>query len=187
VHGRAPRVLNCFCYTGAFSIAAACHGAASVDSVDSSADALALARGNALLNGLGPAAEAAGATELRWHCADVFEQLRALREQGARFDLIVLDPPKFATNPHQVERAARAYKDINLGALRLLEPGGWLMSFSCSGAIEVDLFQKIVAGAIFDAGADCFLRGRLGADADHPTLMTHPDGEYLKGLLLERA
>lgn len=207
--GHAPRVLNCFCYTGGFSVAAACAGAGLVDSVDSSADALALARSNAALNGLigapgaalGAAADAVADTAadpaadaavnaagpiLHWHCADVFEHLRALREQGARYDLIVLDPPKFATNQHQVERAARAYKDINLSALRLLDPGGWLLSFSCSGAIHVDLFQKIVAGAVFDAGTDCFLRGRLGAGADHPTLMTHPEGEYLKGLLLER-
>jgi 23S rRNA (cytosine1962-C5)-methyltransferase len=187
--GRAPRVLNCFCYTGGFSIAAACAGAGVVDSVDSSADALALARSNAQLNGLPatPDASASGATaRLQWHCADVFEHLRALREQGMRYDLIVLDPPKFATNQHQVERAARAYKDITLSALRLLDRGGCLLSFSCSGAIDVDLFQKIVAGAVIDAGTDCYLRGRLGAGADHPTLMTHPEGEYLKGLLLER-
>jgi 23S rRNA (cytosine1962-C5)-methyltransferase len=181
--GRPPRVLNCFCYTGGFSIAAAQAGAGQVDSVDSSADALDLARANAALNGLpGPQAPAA----LQWHCADVFEHLRRLREQQARYDLIVLDPPKFATNPHQVERAARAYKDINLGALRLLDPGGWLLTFSCSGAVNPDLFQKIVAGAVIDAGSDCFLRGRLGAGADHPTRMTYPEGEYLKGLALER-
>ena len=201
VHGRAPRVLNCFCYTGGFSLAAARAGAAEVISVDSSADALALAQRNAALNGLdaalaadSAAGAAAGtsaiaappAAQLRWVCADVFEQLRLLREQGESFDFIVLDPPKFATNQHQVERAARAYKDINLSALRLLKPGGSLLSFSCSGAIEVDLFQKIVAGAVIDAGIDCYLRGRLGAGADHPTLVTHPEGEYLKGLLLER-
>lgn len=179
--GRAPRVLNCFCYTGAFSVVAARAGAGLVHSVDSSADALALAGENALLNGLGASAA------LRWRCADVFEELRALRERGERFDLIILDPPKFATNAHQVERAARAYKDINLGALRLLDRGGALMSFSCSGAVSVDLFQKVAAGAVIDAGVDCYLRGRLGAGADHPVLMTHPEGEYLKGLLLERA
>jgi len=182
-HGRAPRVLNCFCYTGGFSIAAARAGAASVVSVDSSADALALAGANAALNGL-DAGPSAGA--LHWRCADVFAELRSLREQDAHFDLIILDPPKFATNQHQVERAARAYKDINLSALRLLEPGGALMSFSCSGAVDADLFQKIVAGAVVDAGVDCHLQARLGAGADHPTLVTHPEGEYLKGLLLER-
>jgi len=195
-HGRAPRVLNCFCYTGGFSIAAACAGADAVLSIDSSADALELARGNAALNGLvaqgadagaGPVPGASASARLDWRCADVFEQLRSLRAEGQRFDLIVLDPPKFATNQHQVERAARAYKDINLSALRLLEPGGVLMSFSCSGAIDTDLFQKIVAGAVIDAQVDCYLRARLAAGADHPTLMTHPEGEYLKGLLLERA
>ncbi len=98
----------------------------------------------------------------------------------------MLDPPKFAANHHQVERAARAYKDINLNALRLLQRGGLLMTFSCSGAIDVDLFQKIVAGAVIDAGVDCVMRGRLGPGPDHPMLMTHPEGEYLKGLLLQR-
>jgi 23S rRNA (cytosine1962-C5)-methyltransferase len=178
--GRGPRVLNCFCYTGGFSLAAARAGAAEVISVDSSADALALAQRNATQNGLDTA------VRFDWVCADVFEQLRQLRERGESFDFIVLDPPKFATNQHQVERAARAYKDINLSALRLLRPGGSLLSFSCSGAIEVDLFQKIVAGAVIDSGIDCYLRGRLGAGTDHPTLVTHPEGEYLKGLLLER-
>ncbi len=181
-HGRGPRVLNCFCYTGGFSLAAALAGAAEVISVDSSADALALARGNAELNGL--AGESPQA--LHWVCGDVFEQLRQLRDQGERFDFVILDPPKFATNQHQVDRAARAYKDINLGGLRLLQPGGSLLSFSCSGAIEVDLFQKIVASAVIDSGIDCYLRGRLGAGLDHPTLVTQPEGEYLKGLLLER-
>lgn len=196
-HGRAPRVLNCFCYTGGFSIAAACAGAQAVTSVDSSADALELARSNAALNGLtprdpnqdstAPVAPAFAPSSLQWLCADVFEELRRLRAAGQRFELIVLDPPKFASNQYQVERAARAYKDINLGALRLLEPGGALLSFSCSGAVGVDLFQKIVAGAVIDAGVDCYLRSRLAAGADHPTLLTHPEGEYLKGLVLERA
>jgi len=184
LHGRGPRVLNCFCYTGGFSLAAARAGAQQVISVDSSADALSLAGRNALRNGLDAAAP--GAARLEWVCADVFEQLRQLRERAETFDFIVLDPPKFATNQHQIERAARAYKDINLSALRLLRPGGCLLSFSCSGAIEVDLFQKIVAGAVIDSGIDCYLRGRLGAGADHPVLVTHPEGEYLKGLLLER-
>ncbi len=177
--GRAPRALNCFCYTGGFSLALARAGSAGVVSVDSSADALELARANAARNGLEGAA-------LEWRCADVFEQLRALRDAGERFDLIVLDPPKFAASHHHVERAARAYKDINLNALRLLEPGGCLMTFSCSGAIDVDLFQKIVAGAVIDARVECLLRARLAAGADHPLRMTHPEGEYLKGLLLER-
>jgi 23S rRNA (cytosine1962-C5)-methyltransferase len=177
--GRAPRALNAFCYTGAFSIALARGGARDVVSVDSSAEALALGRAHAELNGI-------EAQAIQWRCDDVFEQLRACREAGERFDLIVLDPPKFAASHHQVERAARAYKDINLNALRLLRPGGILMTFSCSGAIDVDLFQKIVAGAVIDARVDCVMRARLYAGADHPMLMTHPEGEYLKGLLLQR-
>jgi len=176
---RAPRALNGFCYTGAFSVALAQGGAGNVLSIDSSAEALALGRSNAELNGLNP-------ESMHWRCDDVFEQLRACRDAGEQFDLIVLDPPKFAASHHHVERAARAYKDINLNALRLLQPGGVLMTFSCSGAIDVDLFQKIVAGAVIDAGVDCVMRGRLGPGADHPMLMTHPEGEYLKGLLLQR-
>jgi 23S rRNA (cytosine1962-C5)-methyltransferase len=178
-HGRAPALLNCFCYTGGFSVAAARGGASPVLSIDSSADALALARRNWALNGLDPAAA-------EWRAADVFDALRALREEGRCFDLIVLDPPKFAASHHHVERAARAYKDINLSSLRLLAPGGRLLTFSCSGAIDVDLFQKIVAGAVIDARVDCQLLARLAAGTDHPLLMTHPEGEYLKGLLLAR-
>ncbi len=178
-HGRAPAMLNCFCYSGGFSIAAARGGADAVLSIDSSADALALAGRNWALNGLDPA----GA---EWRVADVFDALRALRDAGRTFDLIVLDPPKFAASHHHVERAARAYKDINLSALRLLAPGGYLLTFSCSGAIDVDLFQKIVAGSVIDARADCQMLARLAAGIDHPLLMTHPEGEYLKGLLLMR-
>jgi 23S rRNA (cytosine1962-C5)-methyltransferase len=176
---RPPRALNAFCYTGAFSIAMARGGAREVVSVDSSAEALALARSHVALNALDP-------ESMQWRCDDVFEQLRTLREAGERFDLIVLDPPKFAATHHHVERAARAYKDINLNALRVLQRGGLLMTFSCSGAIDVDLFQKIVAGAVIDARVDCVMRARLGPSADHPMLMTHPEGEYLKGLLLQR-
>jgi 23S rRNA (cytosine1962-C5)-methyltransferase len=176
--GRPPRVLNCFCYTGGFSLAAAAGGAAELLSIDSSADALALAAENWARNGFAAAAE--------WRNADVFEALRAVRDAGRQFDLIVLDPPKFAASHHHVERAARAYKDINLNGLRLLAPGGYLLTFSCSGAIDVDLFQKIVAGAVFDARADVQMLARLGAGEDHPLLMTHPEGEYLKGLLLQR-
>jgi 23S rRNA (cytosine1962-C5)-methyltransferase len=177
--GRAPAVLNCFCYTGGFSIAAARSGTGQVLSIDSSAELLALAQRNWALNGLDPDAA-------QWRAADVFDALRTLRDEGRRFDLIVLDPPKFAATHHHVERAARAYKDINLSALRLLAPGGFLLTFSCSGAIGVDLFQKVVAGAVIDARVDCQLLARLAAGIDHPLLMTHPEGEYLKGLLLVR-
>jgi 23S rRNA (cytosine1962-C5)-methyltransferase len=177
--GRAPRVLNCFCYTGGFSLAAHRGGGGEVWSIDSSADALFLAQKQWALNGFSTNAA-------RWEEADVFEALRALRAAGETFDLIVLDPPKFAASHHHVERAARAYKDINLSAVRLLRPGGYLLTFSCSGAIDVDLFQKIAAGAVIDAGVDCQLLGRLSAGEDHPMSMVHPEGEYLKGLVLRR-
>jgi 23S rRNA (cytosine1962-C5)-methyltransferase len=106
--------------------------------------------------------------------------------EGRRFDLIVLDPPKFAPSSQHVDRAARAYKQLNMHALRLLAPSGRLLTFSCSGAVSVELFQKIVAGAVFDARVDVQMVGRLQAGEDHPVLMTHPEGEYLKGLLLQR-
>jgi 23S rRNA (cytosine1962-C5)-methyltransferase len=176
--GRAPRVLNCFCYTGGFSLAAAAGGAGEVVSIDSSADALTLAGENWARNGYTATAD--------WRSDDVFDALRALRDAGESFDLIVLDPPKFAASHHHVDRAARAYKDISLNGLRLLAPGGYLLTFSCSGAIDVDLFQKIVAGAVFDARVEAQILRRLGAGEDHPLLMTHPEGEYLKGLLLQR-
>ena len=176
--GRGPRGLNCFCYTGGFSIAMLAGGAEFVHSIDSSADALRLASEHARLNGVDPA-------RARWEEADVFTALRALKD-AAPFDLIVLDPPKFASSHHHVDRAARAYKDINLNALRLLAPGGSLLTFSCSGAIDVDLFQKIVAGAVIDSGAEVWMVARLGAGADHPLMMTVPESEYLKGLHLRR-
>lgn len=177
--GRPPRTLNCFSYTGGFSLAAHRGGQGETWSIDSSADALALAEAQWTRNGFAPAAA-------RWQQADVFEALRALRAEGQAFDLIVLDPPKFAASHHHVDRAARAYKDVNLNGLRLLNPGGYLLTFSCSGAIDVDLFQKIVAGAVADAGQDCQLLRRLSAGEDHPMSMAHPEGEYLKGLVLRR-
>lgn len=179
-------VLNAFCYTGGFSLAALAGGARSVMSVDSSADALATARAQLDDNVAAGRLPADAAARAEWREANVFDVLKALAPEGPRFDGIVLDPPKFAPSSQHVDRAARAYKEINLKALRLLRPGGWLMTFSCSGAIDVDLFQKIVAGAVFDARVDAQLQGRLGAGTDHPMLMTHPEGEYLKGLLLVR-
>jgi len=175
----APRVLNCFCYTGGFSLAAWAAGAAEVISVDSSESALEHARKQQSLNNLQD-------RQGRWWEANVFEALAGLQREGERFDLIVLDPPKFAPSSQHVDRAARAYKEINLKALTLLRPGGYLLSFSCSGAISLDLFQKILAGAVIDAGVDAQLLRRLAAGVDHPMSMVHPEGEYLKGLLLQR-
>jgi len=171
------RVLNCFCYTGGFSLQALAGGATRVLSLDSSGPALETAQRNLVLN---PQLPAQGA---EWREADVFGELRALRAAGERFDLIVLDPPKFAPSPAHAERAARAYKDINLNAFKLLAPGGLLMTYSCSGGIGIELFQKIVAGAALDASVEARIVRRLGAAADHPVLLDFPEGEYLKGLV----
>ncbi|AHE27546.1 class I SAM-dependent rRNA methyltransferase [Burkholderia pseudomallei] len=173
-------VLNCFCYTGGFSLAALKGGAKRVVSIDSSGDALALAQRNVAANGF-------DAARAQWLDADAFKTLRRLVDEGERFDLIVLDPPKFAPTRDSVDRAARAYKDINLSGLKLLRPGGLLFTYSCSGAIDMDLFQKIVAGAAADAKVDARILKRLGAGVDHPLLTAFPEGEYLKGLLLQIA
>jgi 23S rRNA (cytosine1962-C5)-methyltransferase len=172
-------VLNCFCYTGGFTFAALAGGAQSVLSVDSSGPALAIGRQIEALNGI-------ESGRVEWLESDVFQTLRNLRDQGRRFGLIVLDPPKFAPTAAHAEKAARAYKDINLWALRLLEPNGYLATFSCSGGVGADLFQKIVAGAAQDAGVDTQIITRFHAAADHPVLLSFPEGEYLKGLLLRR-
>ena len=172
-------VLNAFCYSGGFSLAALAGDARSVLSIDSSAAALELAHENLTLNGL-------DATRAEWREADVFQSLRELRNAGRGFDLIVLDPPKFAPTAAHAERAARAYKDINLLALKLLRPGGLLATFSCSGGVSAELFQKIVAAAAADAGVDATIGDRFYADADHPVSLSFPEGEYLKGLLLEK-
>ncbi len=176
-HGRGMRALNCFSYTGGFSLALLKGGADEVISVDSSQDALDMAKRNAERNGFGE-------DKAKFVCEDVFQYLRRMRDAGETFDLVILDPPKFASSHRHVTRASRAYKDINLLGLRLLEEGGQLFTFSCSGAIDVDLFQKIIAGAVFDAGCDAWAVGRFAGGEDHPLLMTYPEGEYLKGLHL---
>ncbi len=173
-------VLNCFCYTGGFSLAALKGGAKRVVSIDSSGEALALAQANVTANGF-------DAERATWLDADAFKTLRRLYDDGERFDLIVLDPPKFAPSREHVDRAARAYKDINRTGLKVLRPGGLLFTYSCSGAIDAELFQKIVAGAAADARVDARILKRLGAGVDHPLLTAFPEGEYLKGLLLQIA
>ncbi len=177
---RDKTVLNCFCYTGGFSLYALRGGAKSVLSIDASQDALHLAEGNLIANGL-----AANAAE--WQCDDVFLALRKLRDQGRKFDLIILDPPKFAPTAAFAEKAARGYKDINLLGFKLLNPGGLLATYSCSGGISEELFQKIIAGAALDAGVDAQIVRHLHASADHPVLLSFPEGAYLKGLLLRVA
>ncbi|HET9820902.1 MAG TPA: class I SAM-dependent methyltransferase [Burkholderiaceae bacterium] len=169
------RVLNCYCYTGGFTVAALAGGAAAVTSVDSSAPALERAARHVALNGF----DAARAT---FADADVNAFLRERLKDGTRYDAIVLDPPKFAPTAAHAERAARAYKDINRLALKLLEPGGLLLTFSCSGGVGAELFHKIVAGAAMDAEVDGALLARLEGACDHPTTLVFPEGEYLKGL-----
>jgi 23S rRNA (cytosine1962-C5)-methyltransferase len=170
-------VLNCFCYTGGFSLYALRGGAKSVLSIDSSNEALQNAKRNVELNGL-------DSSRAEWLCADVFEALRKLRDQNRKFDLIILDPPKFAPTAAFAEKAARAYKDINLLGFKLLKPGGLLFTYSCSGGINDDLFQKIIAGAALDAGVNVQIVKKLHAAADHPVLLSFPEGAYLKGLVL---
>ncbi len=174
------RVLNCFCYTGGFTVAALAGGVQQVTSIDSSAPALQRVVAHVVLNGFDPA---------RSECVegDVNRYLRDSLQAGRRFDAIVLDPPKFAPTAAHAERAARAYKDINRLALMLLEPGGLLFTFSCSGGIGPELFHKIVAGAAIDAPADGAILARVGAAPDHPQTLIFPEGEYLKGLLIRKA
>lgn len=173
------RVLNCYCYTGGFTVAALRGGAAQVTSIDSSGPALAQARANVALNGLDE-------ERCEFLDADVNASLRRFVEEGRTFDAIILDPPKFAPTVAHAERAARAYKDINRLAFKILEPGGVLFTFSCSGGIGVELFHKIVASAGADAGVDGYIQERLGGAPDHPMTLAFPEGEYLKGLVVMR-
>jgi 23S rRNA (cytosine1962-C5)-methyltransferase len=172
-------VLDCFSYTGGFSLSALAGGASSVISVDASGEAIAQARHNLLLNDLPQG-------RMEWLEGDVFHVLRSFRDARRSFDLIVLDPPKFAQTAAQAERAARGYKDINLLAFKLLRPGGLLVTFSCSGGVSPDLFQKIVAGAALDAGAEAIILERLTQAPDHPVALNFPEGAYLKGLVIRR-
>jgi 23S rRNA (cytosine1962-C5)-methyltransferase len=173
-------VLDCFCYTGGFSLNALAGGAKSVLSVDASADALALCRENAAVNHLPEDRH----TTLE---GDVFQLLRKFRDEARSFDLIVLDPPKFAPTAAQADKAARGYKDINLLGFKLLRPGGLLATFSCSGGVDAALFQKIVASAALDAGVDAQILEHLEQAPDHPVGLHFPEGAYLKGLICRKA
>jgi 23S rRNA (cytosine1962-C5)-methyltransferase len=170
------RVLNVFGYTGSFGVVAAKNGAASVTTVESSGPALELAKQNAELNGVDVGEVIEG---------DAFEVLRRMRDRRAEFDLIILDPPKYSASAKHIERATRKYKDINLVGIKLLAPGGKLMTFSCSQSMDTDLFQKVVAGAALDAKRDLRIIRRLGQPVDHPVHLHFPESEYLKGLLLQ--
>jgi 23S rRNA (cytosine1962-C5)-methyltransferase len=170
------RVLNAFAYSGAFAVYAAAAGAASISNIDTSAEALDLARAN-----LGRSKPVDGGVEFL--TGDVFEVLRKFRNEQREFDLIILDPPKFAYSRSHVQRACRGYKDINMLAMKLLSRSGILFTMSCSGLISSDLFQKVVFGASVDAGRDVQVIERLAQAADHPVLLTFPEGDYLKGLV----
>ena len=172
-------VLNCFCYTAGFSLQALAGGAASVLSIDSSGPALAQGQANLALNPQLPSDRA------QWQEADVFQALRDFRKAGRTFDLIVLDPPRFAPSAAHAERAAKAYKDINILGFRLLRPSGFLMTYSCSGGVGLEMFQKIIADSALDAGRNARIVRRLSGAADHPVALNFPEGEYLKGLLVQ--
>ena len=169
-------ILDCFCYSGGFTVNALAGGAKSVLSIDSSGDALELCKENVALNNL----PATHHTALE---GDVFQLLRRFRDENRSFDMVILDPPKFAPTAAQAERAARGYKDINLLAFKLLRPGGMLVTFSCSGGIDASLFQKIVAGSALDAAVDAQILEHLSQAADHPVALHFPEGAYLKGLI----
>ncbi len=168
------RVLNCFSYTGAFAVSALMGGCEQVISVDTSQAALDIAKQNVELNKL-------DLSKAEFVRDDVFQLLRNYRTQGEKFDLIIMDPPKFVENKNQLASACRGYKDINMLALQLLNPGGILLSFSCSGLMPTDLFQKILADAAVDAGRDVQFIEQFRQAADHPVIATYPEGLYLKG------
>ena len=170
----AAEVLNAFAYTGGFGVYAGRAGAGSVINLDTSYQALTLAEDNLALNGCPPQELIQG---------DVFQVFRDYRAQGRAFDLVILDPPKFATSRAKVTDASRGYKDLNLLGMQLLRPGGTLVTFSCSGLVSADLFQKIVFGASVDAGRDVQILERLAQGPDHPVLLTFPESAYLKGLI----
>jgi len=176
LHARGRTVLNCFAYSGGFGLAALAGGASRVTNLEISAPALALLVENLRLNDL-PADRVENVQ------SDVFAELRKYRQAGRTFDLIVLDPPKFIESQGQLPRGARGYKDINHLACQLLNPGGLLFTFSCSGLMPAELFQKIVADAALDAGREARIIKRLGQAADHPIGLNFPEGSYLKGLL----
>ncbi len=172
------QILNCFSYSGAFTVYALESGARYVTSIESSQEAIGLAKKNIVINDLPE-------DKISWINGDVFKELRLLRDKGLSFDMVILDPPKFAPTIAQVQSASRGYKDINLLAFKLLNPGGILATFSCSGGIDRLLFQKIIAGAALDANVDAKILEQLSQGADHPISLSFPEGAYLKGLLCQ--
>lgn len=175
-HGRGGEVLDAFSYTGGFAITALRAGAKSATLIDSSSDALALAKREAAENEVLDAC--------RFVAANVFDELRAVRAAGTQYDLVVLDPPKFVHSADQIASGSRGYKDVNMLGLALVKPGGVLATFSCSGHVDAALFQKIVAGAAVDAGRSAQILERLSQSPDHPVATEFPEADYLKGLIL---
>lgn len=171
-------VLDCFAYTGGFSIPALAGGARNVVAIESSAESINLGRENVNLNKLSE-------NKIEWIKGDVFQYLRKFRDQNRKFDLVILDPPKFAPTAAHAQKAARGYKDINLLGMKLLNAGGLLVTFSCSGGISENLFQKILAGAAVDAGVEAKILTRLGPGIDHPVALNFPEGAYLKGFIIQ--
>jgi len=174
-YAEGTRVLNLFAYTGGFGVVAACEGAREVVHVDSSADALAMAAENVALNDLNGEAH-------RFVVGDAFRVLREMRDAEEAFDLVIVDPPKFAHSQRDVPAATRGYKDINMLAMALTRPGGTVVTFSCSGRVSEDLFQKVLFGASVDVGREVRILERLHQAPDHPVLLTFPEGAYLKGV-----
>ncbi|MFN2299064.1 MAG: class I SAM-dependent rRNA methyltransferase [Anaerolineales bacterium] len=174
---RGGEILNVFSYTGSFAVASYSGGAGHVVNVDSSQSALDMARENVERNG-----HAVG--DNSFISANAFEKLRAFRDEKRLFDGVILDPPKFAVMQKDIRKATRAYKDINWLAMRIIRPNGLLFTFSCSGLVSEDLFQKVVFSAAIDAGREAQIIGRLGQPMDHPVRITFPEGRYLKGLVL---
>ena len=179
-------ILNMFCYTGGFSLAALRGGASHVTSVDSSGDALAMAKKQMDLNGFEP-------SRAEWIDEDAFAVLTRFRKEGRKFDVVVLDPPKFAPSASHLDKAVRAYKEINRAGMQLLNPNGLLLTFSCSGAMDAALFEKVIANAATEAMThsgdktmDFRLVKRLSSGFDHPLLVSFPEGDYLKGIMLQR-
>ncbi len=173
---REGSVLDAFCYTGGFALNAFRGRASEIVAIDSSEQALSEAAKIAEMNAVPSGA-------IQWRRADVFSELRSLRDQTYKFDVVILDPPRFAPTSAHIHKASRAYKDINLFGFKLLKPGGRLITFSCSGGVSAELYQKIVADAALDAGVDAQIREWMEQSPDHPVLASFPEGRYLKGLV----
>ncbi|RYG22107.1 MAG: class I SAM-dependent rRNA methyltransferase [Chitinophagaceae bacterium] len=176
-YAKGKKILDCFSYSGGFSLNSFKNGAREVTSVDSSALAIETLKQNIDLNKF----------NIKSHTAiqsDVNKQLRAFKEEGQKFDIVILDPPKYAPSRSALDRAARAYKDLNRLGLLLLEPGGLLATFSCSGAVDIETFKQIIAWAALDAGKEVQVIKQFSQPEDHPVRLSFPEGEYLKGLLV---